>query len=60
MKDPEKIIRVKPMRYNLEDPNEFKNQIKELLNLKLIRSSRSLHSSPAFMVRNHAKTYRKG
>jgi hypothetical protein len=54
MKDPTKIIRVQPMRYNLEDQDEFKKQIKELLDMKLIRPSQSPHSSPAFMVRNHA------
>ena len=59
MKDKNKIIRVNPMRYNLEDQSEFKIQIKELLYLKLIRHSNSSHSSPAFIVRNYAKIIRK-
>lgn len=58
MKDKCKEIRIKPMRYNPEDQNEFKIQIKELLNLKLIRPSHSPHSSPAFMVRKHAEIVR--
>lgn len=58
LKDPSIIIRVKPMLYNEDDKIEFKIQIKELLNLKLIRMSKSPHSSPAFMVRNHAEIKR--
>ncbi|KAJ9546329.1 hypothetical protein OSB04_018872 [Centaurea solstitialis] len=50
MKDKEKEIRVKPMRYNPEDQKEFMIQTKELLDLKLIRISHSPHSSPAFMI----------
>ena len=52
LKDPNKIIRVKPMRHNELDVKEFQQQLNELLNLKLIRPSKSPHSSPAFMVRN--------
>lgn len=58
MKDKEKEIRVKPMRYNPEDQKEFSIQIKELLELKLIRNSHSSHSSPAFLVRKHAEIAR--
>ena len=58
MKDKDKEIRVKPMRYNLEDQKEFQVQIKELLNSKLIRPSHSPHSSPAFLVRKHAEIAR--
>lgn len=58
MKDTNKIIRVKPMRYNPEDKEEFNKQINELLKLKLIQPSKSPHSSPAFMVRNHAEIVR--
>ena len=58
MKDPEKIIRVKPMRYNEPDQEEFKIQLKELIDAKLIQNSQSPHSSPAFMVRNHAEQVR--
>jgi hypothetical protein len=58
MKDKEKIIRVKPMVYNLEDKEEFQNQITELLKLGLIQPSQSPHSSPAFIVRGHAEQVR--
>ncbi|KAJ9556228.1 LOW QUALITY PROTEIN: hypothetical protein OSB04_010842 [Centaurea solstitialis] len=56
MKDKEKEIRVKPMRYNPEDQKEFMIQTKELLDLKLIRIIP--HSSPAFMVRKHSEIAR--
>ena len=52
LKDPDKIIRVKPMRHNELDVKEFKIQLKELCDLNLIRPSKSPHSSLAFMVRN--------
>ena len=51
LKDPNKIIRIRPMRHNELDLKEFQQQIKELLDLKLIRP-KSPHSSPAFMIRN--------
>ena len=51
LKDPNKIIRVKPMRHNELDVKEFQIQLKELFNLNLIRPSKSPHSSPDFMVR---------
>ena len=47
------------MIYTEEDKIEFKTQIKEILSLKLIRQSNSPHSSPAFMVRNHAEIKRE-
>ena len=52
LKDSHKIIRVRPMRHNELDVKEFQQQIKELLDLKLIRPSKSPHSSSVFMVRN--------
>ena len=52
LKDSDKVIRVKPMRHNEIDVKEFQVQLKELSDLKLIRPSKSPHSSPAFMVRN--------
>ncbi|GJU77147.1 hypothetical protein Tco_1274217 [Tanacetum coccineum] len=58
MKDKDKEIRVKPMRYNPEDQKEFQSQIEELLDSKLIRPSHSPHSSPAFLVRKHAEIVR--
>lgn len=59
LKDPEKIIRVKPMQYSPQDREEFDQQIKELIKVNLIRPSKSPHSSPAFMVRNHDEKLRK-
>lgn len=50
LKDPNKIIRVKPMQYTPEDRVEFGKQIKELLEMKVIIPSKSPHSSPAFLV----------
>ncbi len=58
LKDPGKVIRVKPMHYTPDDRNEFKVQIKELLDLKVIRPSKSPHSSPAFMVEKEAEKRR--
>ena len=52
LKDPDKIIRVKPMRHNELDVKEFQNQLKELCDLNLIRPSKSPHYCLAFMVRN--------
>ena len=37
---------------------EFQQQLNELLNLKLIRPSKSSHSSPAFIVRNRSEVKR--
>ena len=42
------------MVYTHQDIQEFNKQIKELLDKGLIRNSKSPHTSPAFMVRNHA------
>jgi len=52
---PNTIIRVKQMVYTHQDIQEFDKQIKELLDKRLIRNSKSLHTSSAFMVRNHAE-----
>ena len=41
--------------YTYQDIQEFDKQIKELLDRRLIRNSKSLHTSPTFTVRNHAK-----
>lgn len=51
-------IRLKPITANPEDKEAFDSQIKELLDLKLIRESTSPWSFPAFMVRNHAEIKR--
>ena len=58
LKDSKKIIRVKHVRHNELDVKEFQQQLNELLNLKLIRPSKSPHSSPAFMVRNRSEIKR--
>ena len=58
LKDPNKIIRVKPMRHNELDVKEFQQQLNALLNLKLIRPSKRPHSSPTFMVRNRSEIKR--
>jgi len=42
------------MVYTHQDIQEFDKQIKELLDKGLIRNSKSHHTSPSFMVRNHA------
>ena len=51
MIDSDKVIRVRPMIYSQEDIEDFKIQINELIQLNLIRESKSPHSSSAFMVR---------
>lgn len=53
------IIRVRPMMYILQDMQEFKIQIKELLEQKRIRSSNGPHSSPAFMIMKHFEQIRE-
>jgi len=52
------IIRVRPMMYTIPDTQEFKTQIKELLDQKLIRPSNGPHSSSAFMVMKHSEQIR--
>jgi len=46
------------MVYTHQDIQEFDKEIKELLDKGLIRNSRSLHTSPTFIVRNHAEEKR--
>lgn len=58
LRNPDVIIRVKPMIYTRQDINEFDIQIKELKEKHLIEETMSPHSSPAFMVRNHAEIKR--
>ena len=53
MIDPNKIIRVRPMIYSQEDIEDFKIQIAELIQMKLLREIRSSYNSPAFTVRKH-------
>ncbi|KAM7522596.1 hypothetical protein LguiA_012498 [Lonicera macranthoides] len=56
--DTTKIVKVKPMQYSPADRAEFKVQINELLEMKLIVKSKSPHFSPAFLVRNHSEEKR--
>jgi len=56
--NPNTIIRVKQTVYTHQDIQEFDKQIKELLEKGLIQNSKSPHTSPAFMVRNHAEEKR--
>jgi len=46
------------MVYTHQDIQKFDKQIKELLDKGLIRNSKSPHTSPAFMIRNHAEEKR--
>ena len=52
MIDTNKIIRVRSIIYSQEDIEDFRIQINELIQMNLIRESKSPHSSLAFMVRN--------
>ena len=47
------------MIYTRQDIDEFDIQLQELLDKKLIKETRSPHSSPAFMVRNHVEIKRE-
>lgn len=53
LKDPDKVIRVKGIAYTPDNAIEINKQIQELLDLKVIKKSRSPHSSPCFLVNNH-------
>ena len=52
------IIQVKQMMYTHQDSQEFDKQIKELLDKELIKNSKSPHTNPAFIVRNHVEEKR--
>ena len=60
MIDPRKVIRVRLMIYSQEDIEDFKIQINELMQMNIIRESKSPHRSPAFMVRKHSEIKKKG
>ena len=56
--NPDLTIKTADMASNLVDKQEFEQQIKELLNLKVIRPSKSRHRSAAFIVRKHSEVKR--
>ena len=58
MIDPNKIIRVMLMIYSQEDIDDFKVQINELIQMNLIRESKSTHNNLAFMVKKHSEIKR--
>ena len=45
-------------QYKEEDQKEFRKDIADLLENKLIRPSTSPHHAPAFYIRNHAEEVR--
>ena len=55
MIDLDKVIRVRPMIYSQDDIEDFKIQINELMQMNLIRESKSPHSSPTFMERKYSE-----
>ena len=55
MIDPDKIIRVRQMIYSQGDIEDFKIQINELIQMNIIRESKSPRNNPAFMVRKHSE-----
>ena len=53
MIDPNKIIRVRSMIHSQEDTEDFKVRNNELIQINLIRESKSPHNNLAFMVSKH-------
>lgn len=56
--NPEYIIKAAAIEATNQDLEDFSTQIKELLELGVIKRSTSKHRSAAFMVRNHNKIVR--
>ena len=56
--NPDLTIKTADMASNLVDKQEFEQQIKQLLNLKVIRPSKSRHRSATFIVRKHSEVKR--
>jgi hypothetical protein len=52
------IIKTCPIECTPNDIEDFKMHVEELLKLKPIRESQSLHRSVAFIVRNHSEIVR--
>jgi hypothetical protein len=56
--NPDYIIKTSPIECTPKDIEDFKMNIEELLKLKAIRESQSLHRSAAFIVRKHSEIVR--
>nr|KAJ0224383.1 hypothetical protein LSAT_V11C100001860 [Lactuca sativa] len=56
--NPKTIVREQPMVYSPQDREEFSKQIKELLDMRLIKESKSPHMSPVFFVNKEAEKRR--
>lgn len=56
--NPEYIIKTTAIEATNQDLEDFDVQIKELLNLGVIRRSTSKHRSTTFIVRNHSEIVR--
>lgn len=56
--DPKTVIKVKAIQYTPDNAREITNQVEELVNLNVIKKSRSPHSSPCFLVNNHSEQKR--
>jgi hypothetical protein len=57
--NPDYVIKTCPIECTPNDIEDFKIRIEELLKLRGIRESQSLHRSAAFIVRNHSKIVRR-
>lgn len=58
LREPNTIIRVKPMNYTPQDRKIFEEQINELVDQQVIKPSKSSHSSPAFLVEKESERSR--
>jgi hypothetical protein len=56
--NPKTIVSGKPILHSPQDKEEFSKQIKELLDMRLIKESKSPHMSPAFLVNKEAEKRR--
>jgi hypothetical protein len=56
--NPDYVIKTCPIEYTTKDIEDFKMHIEELLKMKAIRESRSLHRSATFIVRNYSEIVR--
>jgi hypothetical protein len=56
--NPDYVIKICPIQCTPKDIEDFKMHIEELLKLRAIRESQSLHRSATFIVRNHSEIVR--